>query len=90
LQLNQTGTLIVKEVTMYYAARVDSSSSIWFVNKTLTSFVKNFHNGDEIIICKRKPNTADYGYYYRIVDGKIKRHPNKRVNVMWLKRELGL
>ena len=51
---------------MYYAARVDSSSGIWFVNNTLKSFVKNFHDGDEIIICKRKPNTADYGYYYRI------------------------
>ena len=75
---------------MYYAARVDSSSGIWFVNNTLKSFVKNFHDGDEILICKKRPDTADHGYYYRVVDGKVKRHPKKAVNVMWIKRELGL
>jgi len=75
---------------MYYATRVDSCSGIWFVNKTLKGFVKKFHDGDEILICKKKPDTADYGYYYRVVDGKVKRHPKKAVNVMWMKRELGL
>jgi hypothetical protein len=75
---------------MYYATRVDSCSGIWFVNKTLKSFVKNFHDGDEILVCKRKPSTANHGYYYRIIDGKVKRHPKKAINVMWIKRELGL
>jgi len=75
---------------MYYATRVNSCSGIWFVNKTLKSFVKNFHDGDEILICKKKPDTADYGYYYRIIDDKVKRHPKKAVNVMWMKKELGL
>ena len=55
---------------MYYATRVDSCSGIWFVNKTLKGFVKKFHDGDEILICKKKPDTADYGYYYTVVDGK--------------------
>jgi len=75
---------------MYYATRVDSCSGIWFVNKTLKGFVKKFHDGDEILICKKKPDTADYGYYYKVIDGKVKRHPKKAVNVMWVKRELGL
>ena len=75
---------------MYYATRVDSCSGIWFVNKTLKSFVKKFHDGDEILICKKKPDTADYGYYYKVIDGKVKRHPKKAINVMWVKRELGL
>ena len=75
---------------MYYATRVDSCSGIWFINKTLKSFANNFHDGDEILVCKRKPSTADHGYYYRIVDGKVKRHPKKAINVMWIKRELGL
>jgi len=75
---------------MYYATRVDSCSGIWFVNKTLKGFVKKFHDGDEILICKKKPDTADYGYYYKVIDGKVKRHPKKAVNVMWMKRELGL
>ena len=75
---------------MYYATRVDSSSGIWFLNKALKGFVKNFHDGDEILICKKRPDTADHGYYYRVVDGKVKRHPKKAVNVMWIKRELGL
>ena len=78
---------------MYYATRVDSCSGIWFVNKTLKGFVKKFHDGDEILICKKKPDTADYGYYYTVIDGKVKRHPKKAINVMWIKRvnrELGL
>ena len=75
---------------MYYATRVDSCSGIWFVNKTLKGFVKKFHDGDEILICKKKPDTADYGYYYKVIDGKVKRHPKKAINVMWVKRELGL
>jgi len=53
-------------------------------------FANNFHDGDEILICKKRPDTADHGYYYRVVDGKVKRHPKKAVNVMWIKRELGL
>ena len=75
---------------MYYATRVDSCSGIWWRGKTLKSFVNKFHDGDELLICKKKPNASDYGYYYRLVDGKIKRHPKKAVNVMWMKRELGL
>ena len=38
---------------MYYATRVDSCSGIWFVNKTLKDFVKKFHDGDEILICRK-------------------------------------
>ena len=75
---------------MYYATRVDSKSGIWFLNKALKGFANKFHDGDEILICKKRPDTADHGYYYRVVDGKVKRHPKKAVNVMWIKRELGL
>ena len=91
---------------MYYATRVDSCSGIWFVNKTLKGFVKKFHDGDEILICKKKPDTADYGYYYSSQSDdnitsiwtlwlnhysqELSPHPKKAINVMWMKRELGL
>ena len=67
-----------------------SNIKVWCMSKTLKGFLRNFKEEDQLLVCKAKPSEAMYGYYYKIVDGKVNRHPNKAVNVMWLAREVGL
>ena len=75
---------------MYYATKAKTDTEIWWISKTLKGFLNKFKEEDELLVCTTKPSKAMYGYYYKIVDGKVKRHPNKAVNVMWLAREVGL
>ena len=75
---------------MYYATKAKANIGVWWMSKTLKGFLRNFKEEDQFLVCKAKPSEAMYGYYYKIVDGKIKCHPNKAVNVMWLAREVGL
>tara|TARA_R110000744_G_scaffold82811_1_gene162673 strand:+ start:918 stop:1169 length:252 start_codon:yes stop_codon:yes gene_type:complete len=81
---------LTKDNNMYYATKAKANIGVWWMSKTLKGFLRNFKEEDQFLVCKAKPSEAMYGYYYKIVDGKIKRHPNKAVNVMWLAREVGL
>ena len=75
---------------MYYAIRSESESGIYSLSSTIKGLSRYFREGDKILVYKKNPRQADYGYYYTIVDGKVKRDKNKAVNVTWMAREFGL
>lgn len=75
---------------MYYAIRSESQSGIYSLSSTIKGFNRYFRDGDRILVYKKNPRQADYGYYYNVVGDTIKRDENKAVNVTWMAREFGL
>lgn len=58
---------------MYYACRSDSRSGIYRMSKTLKGFGKFYSDDTELIIYTKRPHVAEYGVFYTVKDGKVKR-----------------
>ena len=75
---------------MYYACRSDSNSGIYTLSKTIAGFANKFSEGVEIIIYMANPNTVEYGMYYIIEGGKVKRKKPQTLHDIGMQRMLGL
>lgn len=75
---------------MYYACRSDSESGIYAMSKTIQGFAKSFTEGVEVIIYMSHPNTVDYGMYYTVQDGKVRRKKPQTLHDIGMQRMLGL
>jgi len=75
---------------MYYACRSDSESGIYAMSKTIQGFENKFSEGVEIIIYMANPNTVEYGMYYVVQDGKVKRKKPQTLHDIGMQRMLGL